>query len=334
MMTTALFALALATSPVRGTLGDDCDFQGECAEGLDCIEVESASCPTLDCPSGADCEQTECDDEVRTYCLPSACDSTSDCSGDLACLALDEGGCSEPTDPASTSTPAAGEGSDESGTSDSTDDDSADCAPESVGYCVPDYLRACESNTECDAGFVCALEEICSCSSNSGSTGAASSAGASSAPSSQSDGDDNSEGSGTGESGDDECSCEVVGDSGYCQLDFVPCNSAADCPGDLDCFEGNDSTVGTCSSDENCAPTKFCAPADYGIWAVAIGGGTSQSDSTGGGSSNLERTLNGSSANSTGSAATQGENESSGCSATGGSLGLLLALGALRRRRN
>lgn len=125
----------------------ECAVDADCPAGFGCTEIgafEVLGFDELPQPPG-----------VATSvfsCLPQACETDSDCGGELVCV-IELLGCDVPS-------PGAG---------DPCEGDECDnsfpappvCTPMTQGQCSPRWMLACGADADCGPGFACVEEEIC-----------------------------------------------------------------------------------------------------------------------------------------------------------------------------
>ncbi|MBV9946105.1 MAG: hypothetical protein JOZ69_04570 [Myxococcales bacterium] len=234
----ALGLPALVAFPARAQ-ADACAVDADCGHGFTCQVVGGTACAGVACKPGDECPAPPpCEPTVVKGCVPDACTSNSDCATDMVCVSSTSTTCSggSAACPPNTQCPPP---------------PPPDCTTQTTSQCEPRYLADCKVDSDCGTGFTCVAEQACGCAGSGGASmgagidGSAGGSGGSSnpamgaptpAPSPAVDGGaapppqrlDASPADSVDASPPD-CTCTPTG-HGFCQLQPLPCNTAADCP--------------------------------------------------------------------------------------------------------
>lgn len=287
-------------------LGEECEVASDCAEGLACEVIGGVDCA---CPAGPDGSADDCEActpvEERA-CVPGPCSDDGDCGDGFVCATFEVpcAGSTPSCDPDSSCEPREEE----------------PCEEETLSVCAPRWVLPCADDAACGDGFTCVAEEICTCSGG---------------------GSDDPRGEEPDGSGDefapppeDDCACEP-GDTKWCKPDEITCDADAQCPDGWSCGHGDTASTPCAlpedgSGEPNCMPREEeepgpgrCEPPGgaYGGDSRDLGeelGIPTNAEFDDGASTDPDGPTNG--------AVTD---PATGCGASGGALGLMLALAGL-----
>ncbi len=218
-----------------GVPWSECASDDDCGAGFVCEAVGGSDCA---CPAGADC--MDCEPETFYGCVPAPCQSDADCGEGLVCLTFESASCSDTAEPMPVCEPGQ-ECEEPSGVP-----APPECETETVSFCGPKYLAACEVDGDCGEGFTCEVAEECSCSGGGATP-------TDPVPEPGQDGGDAGDPMPPREFDDgappEECVCEPTGEK-YCQAQEIACEDDAACPTGWTC-ESYPSTPSTCWTDES-----------------------------------------------------------------------------------
>lgn len=163
-----------------------CQADSDCADGMVCYTYETGGgCAAIACAPGQTCPDPVCDEpKTESACVPRyvpPCTTAADCGAGFTCEASEECACSGG---APSSDSGSGSGASAGGASTPTVDPNCTCEPSKQKSCHADLVN-CTADSDCTAGWTCAVTSASSGCANSApepAPGAGAQGGASPAP--------------------------------------------------------------------------------------------------------------------------------------------------------